>query len=118
MFNIPHSTSKCNTCGCEDLRWCAKTEAFPRPMIEPPFDRLYLSLRERGKVGLLREEAPHQPDRGLDGAPFPTMERFAEGREPPGDVIGVDVLGVRGPIVVRQGLPQPRRIVAETAREG
>lgn len=32
---IPHSTSKCNTCGFEDFRWCFESEAFPRPVIEP-----------------------------------------------------------------------------------
>ena len=43
-------------------------------MIEPAFDRLYLGGRDRGKVGLLRKEAPHQPDRVLDGATLPAVE--------------------------------------------
>ncbi len=40
----PNSTSKCNTCGFEDLRRGSEAEAFPRPVIEPAFDRLYSAL--------------------------------------------------------------------------
>ena len=37
---ILDSTSKCNTRGFEDLRWGLKSEAFPRPVIEPALHRL------------------------------------------------------------------------------
>ena len=42
--DIPNSTSKCNTRGFEDLRRGFEAEAFPRPVIEPAFDRLYSAL--------------------------------------------------------------------------
>ena len=87
-------------------------------MIEPAFDRLYLGRGDRGKVGLLRKEAPHQPDRVLDGATLPAVEGLTEVGAGTEHVVRAHMLRVLGPIVVGQRQPHPRRIVAESAREG
>ena len=91
---MPHSTSKCNTRGLEDFRRCLEAEAFPQKMIEPAFDRLYLGLRDLSKVGLLREEAPDQANRVLDGASLPAMEGLAEVGAAAEGAVGLDVFGV------------------------
>jgi len=86
-------------------------------MIEPPFDRLYLSPRELRKIGLLWKEPAHQADRILDGAPFPTVERFAEVGAGAEHRVGLDMLRVLRAVVVGQCLPQGPRVAAEPPRE-
>ena len=117
-FEFPHSTNKCNTCGREALRRCAKAEAFPRTMIEPALDRLYLGLGDPRKVGLLREEASHQTDRILDGAALPAMKRLAEVRAGAEHPVRPYMVGVLGTVVVGERQAQSLGIVAEPAREG
>src|SRR3989338_11258170 len=74
----PHSTSKCNTCGFEDFRWCFESEAFPRPVIEPALNRSNLVRGDRSKVRLLGEEPSDHPDGVLHRAPLPTVVGLTE----------------------------------------
>ncbi len=97
----PNSRSKCNT-SPEDFRRSLKAQTLLRPVIEGPFDCLELLGGHFSKVSLFWQIAANKTNDIFHGTFFPTVERSAEKGFCTKDLIGFQMVGVFGSIVIGQ----------------
>lgn len=90
-------------------------QTLTRPIIDKILDLSQLMRVNYSKVGLLGQEAPDEPNRVLDRALLPAVERVAEVRLGAEDRVDLLVLDILTAVIVRNGATQPLGIAIQAA---
>src|SRR5580658_7345156 len=96
---MPNSRSKCNT-SPEDFRRSLKAQTLPGPAVKPSFDSFEFFERYFSKVGLFGQMATDKTDGIFHSAFFPTVERRTEKGLCTKCLVGFQMVGVFGSVVV------------------